>query len=201
MLDIKTYNKLSRSKRKNLGRTSTRIPRMPAPNEMVLKTAWSHAALSSGTAGTLSDYIAPSIVSTNEYSTIGSLFTEVKLLACQIHLTSRNPYATGTTSTTVTCGTRYDVNSSTASAPTTIDNVINSTHVVDFTTASNLVFRYSMAIPGALEFAVLAADAPNPATPWAGSPGAVLFYGTGMANSTSYFDVRVYAAYHLRGRN
>jgi len=198
MTDVKSRNGGQKRKR---GRTSTRVPRMPAPNQMVLKTAWSHAALSSGTAGTLSDFIAPSIVSTNEYSTVTSLFTEVKLIACEIHFTSRNPYATGTTSTTVTCATRYDVNNSTAVAPTTLDNVINSTHVADFTTASNRVFKYRMSIPRGLEYSAIAADAPNPATPWAGSPGAVLFFGTGMANSTAYFDVRVYAAYALRGRN
>jgi len=190
--------KVSR-KRKRTG--GTPVPRNFPYNEMLLKTAWSHFALTSNGSGVLGDFIGPTITNTNEYSTIASLFTEVKLMACEIHLISRNPYSTGTTSSTITLGTDMGINNATAVAPTTIDNVINSSNVKDFASTNPRPVTYVMSVPKSLEFSAIAADAPNPVTPWAGSPGAVLIFGTGMANTTAYFDVRVYATYHLRGRN
>jgi len=186
------------------GSGTSRVPRVIGFNEMRLKTAWSHAALVSGTTGTLSDFISPTIQNSNEYSTVASLFTEVKLLGMVIHLIPKIPTlaaSTATAASTLTVGTRYDVNMNTASVPTTLDQVINSSHVIDFSTASLRTLKYRMSVPRGLEFSVISQDAPNPGTPWAGSPGVVLFFGTGYIPSTNYFDVRVYASYHLRGRN
>jgi len=175
-------------------------PRLPPVNEMMIKTAWSHASLTSGTSGTISDYIVPTITNTNEYSTLVSLFGEVRLIGCTVHINSRTPYSTVAVVRTLTVGTQMSVSAGTVVAPTTLDAVINCTSVRDFSNATPTILRYRMPVPRSLEFSNIAQDSPTIPTPFAGSPGAILFYGDSFTVSSATFDIRVFAVYHLRGR-
>ena len=92
------------------------------------------------------------------------------------------------------------MNDSIGSDPAAYSDVQNQTHPVRFSTLSVRPLRYTMPVPPDLEYAAVSADAPNPATPWAGSPGAIRWRAEGLTASTVYFQLHTEAVYALRGR-
>ncbi len=100
----------------------------------------------------------------------------------------------------IVLGTNMAMSQNTGSVPTSFTDVTNLSGHRTIATTSVRPVIYNMSIPGNLEYSVLTNDAPSPATPWAGSPGCVVIYGTGLTVSTVYFNVDVEVTYVLRGR-
>jgi hypothetical protein len=99
-------------------------------------------------------------------------------------------------------GTRADASlGSPPAAPTTPAFVDNLQNPMLISTYGVRPVIYSMYVPQDLDFSAMSNDAPSPATPYAGSPGVVMYYATNLAtNSVNYFDVTVRAVWHIRGR-
>ncbi len=91
-------------------------------------------------------------------------------------------------------------NESVATTPTSVQEVQNQTKAIRVSTLGVREVSYRMPVPSNLEFANLVADAPNPVTPWAGSPGAVRWYMDGVTASTAWFSLHAEAVWELRGR-
>jgi len=198
MTDIK----ISRSKRTAKRRGKPSYPRSLGYNEMMYKTSWTQSALAAGTTGTISASISPSIQNSTEYSTMQSIFTEVKLLKFIVNFTPTQSTNGIVNHSNTVVGTNMVMNLNVFTPPTAYLGVENSSNVVTFNTAAVRVLRYRAKVPprGELDFANIVADAPNPVTPWAGSPGAVLVFAANLTSSTVYYQVNCYAWFHLRGR-
>jgi len=91
-------------------------------------------------------------------------------------------------------------NQSVGTSPTGYLDVQNQLHPVRISTLDVKPKVYSFPVPRALEFAGITADAPSPPTPWAGSPGVIKWFLSGVTPSTAYFAVHVDVVFHLRGR-
>ncbi len=176
-------------------------PRSRIPlNEMVVQTSWTKGSLSSGTTGSVNSWTSPSIISSSEYSVYQALFTEVKLVSCKMIFTPTQATNGSVLHNTLVVATNMLENETTAVTPTGFGDVTNGTRPVRIASVSVRPFTYSMPVPPGLEFANLVADAPSPATPWAGSPGVVKWFGTGFTASTVYWTCHVVCVFHLRGR-
>ena len=186
------------SKRRSRKRRTEGVSR--GLNTMLLRTSWSSGVLGTGTTGTMSSWTAPSIANCSEYSVVQSLFTEVRLIRATFIFTPTQA-ANGTVSHgALVIGTNMLENQTTGQNPTGYIDVQNTTHPVRISSLSVRPLTYNMSIPGGLEYASITADAPDPATPWAGSPGVVKWYGAGFTASTIYFQLHLEAVYALRGR-
>lgn len=180
--------------------SSARIPKALSLNEMKYKTTWTATAVSSGTAGTMQSWTSPSIAHSSEYSVVSSLFTEVRLLRCTA-IFGPIQSANGTIAHgTLIVGTNMLENESTGSTPAAFTDIQNLTRPVRISTLGVREYYYRVPVPKNLEFAALTADAPNPPTPWAGSPGAIKWFGSNVQPSTAFFTIHLEAVYHLRGR-
>jgi len=195
-MDKKTFNK--KASRKTRRKTAA-IPQSPV-NTMVYKTSWTSGAMTSGTTGAISYISSPSIVNTSEYSVIQALFTEVRLISFKVMLTPTQPVNGSVNHSRLVMGTNMLMNQSVNTAPTSFSSVENTTHVRFVMTAQVRQQMYDMVVPKGLEYANIVGDAPSPVTPWAGSPGLMVFYGDGLTASTVYFQVNFTAVYGLRGR-
>lgn len=156
--------------------------------------------MQSGTTGTMASWTAGSIIHSSEYSVISSLFNEVRLRRLTA-IIGPTQSANGTINHgTLIVGTNMIENESTGSTPGAYSDVQNLTKMQRISTLGVREVRYRVALPRRLEFASVASDAPNPPTPWAGSPGAFKWYGEGFTPSTVYFTLHFEAIYDLRGR-
>jgi hypothetical protein len=189
------------AKRPTKGRKKKYIPRPMPLNEMRYKTSWTVANLSSGTTGIIASVAAPTIANSSEYSTVASLFTEVRLIRATLVIAPVQSSASGPMHSYLEVGTNMIMNATTFTTPTAFSSVQNTTKKRTYSSASTKIMYYKMAVPPNLEFANIAADAPATVTPWAGSPGAILLYGEGFTNSDAYFRLSFQdVVYHLRGR-
>ena len=167
---------------------------------MMLRTSWSASSITSGTAGSMYSWTAPSIANCSEYSVVQSLFTEVRLVRA-IFIFTPTQAANGTVSHgALVIGTNMLENQNTGQNPTSYLDVQNTTHPVRISSLSVKPLIYHMAVPAALEYTAVTLDAPDPPQPWAGSPGVVKWYGAGFTSSTVYFQLHLEAVYALRGR-
>ncbi len=208
MSDVKTA---SRTRRPRRGRRRARrgggalgtLGQSIASNTMIYTTRWNYGQLVAGTSGIASaSDLSPSIANSVEYSTINSLFSEVKLLSAVFIF---SPSYNTTTSTTgrLLCGTQMQANQSThATPPLALSQVVNLTRVVSFNVGPGQTrsYSYRMAVPRNLEYASITADAPATVTPWAGSPGCVYVFGDHLQTGQSIVNIDVFCTYHLRGR-
>lgn len=172
-------------------------------NELMLQTAWSLGNLTSSTAGTIASTVSPSLSSSFENSAAQTLFTEVRLVSFEI-IYSCNQSTSSVVQSNLHLGTNLSMNAVTFSTPTTLGNVLNLTKMKDWSSAEIKPVRYKMLVPRDLLFTSTAsgADTPTIPSPFEGSPGTIILYGTGFANSTLYFTGGVArAVFQLRGRN
>jgi len=202
MTDIKT---VTRSTSKRLPKRSYKrknIPRGPT-NDLVITTSWSVSSISSGTVGTIAFTIAPAFSSSTEASGMSTLFSEVRLLAFKLFACSQqapSPVA----HSTLFLGTNCEMNATTNSAPTSRISVANLRRKKKWVTTDRKILTYNMYVPRSvmpLPILPSGSDVPTLVTPYAGSPGAILGWGDGFANSTQYLTgIEVTATFHLTGR-
>ena len=169
-------------------------------NTMLYKTSWTSTTLSTGTTGTLASWTSPTITQSSEYSIMASLFTECRLLRCHMIFTPTQAVNSSVLQGAVIVSTNMLLNGNTGGNPSSYSDVQNQLNAVRFSTSSVRPLTYVMPVPQDLEYSGISSDAPNPATPWAGSPGAVLWYATGLTASTVYLQLHVECVYALRGR-
>jgi len=181
-------------------RKKTRGPSRSPVNTMIYKTSWTSGAMTSGTTGAISYISSPSISNTSEYSVIQALFTEVRLISFKVTLTPTQAVNGSVNHSRLVMGTNMLMNQNVNTAPTGWPSVENTTKQSFIMTAQVKQKTYNMVVPKGLEFSNIVGDAPSPVTPWAGSPGLMLFYGDGLTASTTYFQVNFTAVYGLRGR-
>lgn len=148
----------------------------------------------------MASWTAPSIIQSSEYSVLSSLFTEIRLLRARF-IFGPLQSANGTLAHgTLVVGTNMLENQNSGTIPTSYTDVQNQTHVVRISTLAVKEYNYRMTVPKNLEFANIAADAPATQTPWAGSPGVVKWYGSGVTVSTAFFTIHGEALWEVRGR-
>lgn len=191
--------KVSAKKRMKRPRRKTKFP-MRVRDGNVIPYKYSYAAIiASGTTGIVSNSLSPTIQNSSEYSTLQALYTEIKLLKCNIIFTSMVPNTT-TGQSRVVVATNMNMNNSVFTLPAALSDVQNSKNVKIFPSSAPFPRVYRMFIPRFLEYSNIVADAPNPVTPYAGSPGIVQVYGSGFNNSTNVFTVDIICWFMLRGR-
>jgi len=197
-MDIKSFNKQLVRKPKNKSRSP------PSPslgvNSMIYRTSWTQTSLSSGTSGIMASWTSPSITHSSEYSVVSSLFTEVKLLSAKFIFTPVQAANGSVNHSALLVSTNMLLNENTGTDPASYTDVQNQVRPVRISTLDVKPLIYHMVVPRALEYANIAADAPNPPTPWAGSPGIIRWYSSGGTASTVYFQLHVETTYILRGR-
>jgi hypothetical protein len=186
---------------KNKARQRDRHIQRPLPvNSMIYKSTWTDSALASGTTGAVSYTISPSISSSSEYSTMQAIFTEVRLLKCYTILSPTQSTNSSVNQSYIAIATNMLFNANSFTQPTNYPSVENSTKVARANSTSTRNFKYDMRVPKKLEFANIVGDNPSPPTPFAGSPGLIVIYGSGFTSSTVYWQVSVTAVFELRGR-
>ncbi len=169
-------------------------------NTMMLRSTWTSTAMQTGTTGTMSSWTSPSITHSSEYSVMQSLFTEVKLVACRFILTPTQAVNNSVLQGVVVVSTNMLLNENSGADPTSFSDVQNQTHPVRFSTSSVRPLTYRMPVPSDLEYSSVTNDAPATQTPYAGSPGIIRWYSTGLTASTVYFQLHVEAIHAFRGR-
>jgi len=191
--------KMSKTKRRKKKGKRSLVPRAMT-NGMIYKTSWSAGLLSTGTAGTVSTTIGFTIQNSSEYSSLTTLFSEVKLVSVNVVFSPRGTYS-ATNVGRIIVGYNGLYNSTTSTAPTGFLGVANCTHKVTISTNIIRPFIYRVPIARGLEYTLISADCPSAPTPWAGSPGVVSVWGDHMQASQDYFIVDVTnAVYYLKGR-
>lgn len=191
---------MSDIKRTRIRRPKRQVPRSIATNEMILRTSWTQTSVTSGTTGTMASWTSPSIIHSSEYSVVSSLFSEVRLRRATLIFTPTQSANGSVNHVALVVSCNMLLNENTGTDPASYTDVQNQTRPVRLSTLSVRPLNYRLTVPRDLEFANIAGDAPNPPTPWAGSPGIVRWYATGGTPSTVYFNLHIDAVYHLRGR-
>ncbi len=201
-MDKKSFQKQKSSKGPRQGFVS--VPKNIPADSLVLRTSWTLAALSTGTAGEISASISSSVSNSSEFSVLSSLWREVKLVSHSIEFFFYNPYSTSGTSavtSTLVMGTDMRMNGTTFTLPTTYLEVYNISDSKTFcrTSPRKIIFRRQ--VPRNLQHTNIAEDVPTLPIPYAGSPGVIQMFTTGGAISAPYTTVLLNrATYHLQGR-
>lgn len=209
----KRSTRLSRRRRNMPTRRSRafRNPSIPLPlantNRMSFTTSWTVGLISSSTAGNLISsaagaVLSPTIQNASEYGSVNTLFREIKLKRFQLIFTSTQmtPGSSNVNHSTMVIGTNITANANNIPSISNFNNVQNSANRKYINTYRTEPFIYEAYVPPDLEFSNIDNDAPSTATPYAGSPGIVTFYCTGLNASAGYFYVTATAHYILRGR-
>jgi len=196
MSDRKSFKK---SKKK--GRSKRSVPRGMPTNEIIYKCSWTAGLLTSGTSGAISSSgLGFTIQNSTEYSALSTIFSEVKLLSAKVCFTARGTYS-ATNCSRLMGGYHVEYNSTTFTNPTQFSSVANLQK--RFTLSSNIIrpFIYKVPVPKNLDFTAINADCPTLQTPFAGSPGTVMVYGTNFQASQDYFTVDYLdVIYYVKGR-
>lgn len=193
--------KQSRKPRRKAGTGSVRYRPVPPLNETIIRGGWTGTAIVSSTTGTISASYSPSIQNSAEYSTINSLYTEVRLVSFRMVLTPLVCYDTILTQSRVWVGYNMAATDATHTNPTSMAQVTNLTNSRVLNSQKATPTHFKAPIPRNLEFSLMANDSPTLATPYAGSPGMFLIYGDGFsATATGYWRVDLLAVWHCRGR-
>lgn len=198
MTDRKTAKQAPRRKRRQRG-----PPRQPLNNEMVIESRWQYGVMTSSATGVITAAdISPSIANSVEYSTLQSLFNEIRCLSCTVDF---GPTVTTTAGVGVLLvGTQMQANQNTHDAtPLSISQVVNLDRKKEYVIGSSQmrIYKYKMKIPANLEFSAITSDAPATVTPFAGSPGCTYIYASNLTASVVYLNIYVTTRHHLRGRN
>jgi hypothetical protein len=146
--------------------------------------------------------MSPSITNFTEYSTLSSLFTEVKLLSAFAEFAPLDNISSSHAQGLLYVGTNMGFNKNATTVPTSVSQVENLNRMRTISTSIVRPVKVHMKIPAGLDFSLMTADAPATETPWAGSPGCLVgISGSGtLANSIRYFYVRFTAIHWFRGR-
>lgn len=168
-------------------------------NTMLYRGSFENSAVSTGTAGTISFTSSPSISSQSEYSVLQAIFTEVHLLAWKVRITATQAVNGSVLHAQAVVSVNMLYNQSVFTSPSSISSVENQTNPTTISTANVRPFVYTCKVPR-LQYSNIVGDAPNPPTPFAGSPGCFQMYANNLTASTVYFDIQVMAIYALRGR-
>lgn len=201
MTDRKTTRQ--RAPRKQKRGRGRRVPRAPMLNEMTQKHTWDYGTLSSGTAGVISaSDMSASIQNFTEYSTLSSLFNQVKLLSCSVTFSPLDNGSGSHAQSVLYVGTNMEFTANSNTPPTSASQVENLPGFKVIPTSNVRPVTVRMVVPRGLAFSAISADAPATPTPWAGSPGCVVAFATGgvLSNSVRYFYVTLTAVHHFRGR-
>lgn len=202
-MDIKVKTSQRRKGRRSNQRARIPLMGLSGGQNMTITCRYDYGEVKSGTAGSISIAdISPTIQNMSEYSTIASLFSEIKLLACTIVFT--NTCTSASVNGRVIIGTQLQANYNSHATPPLVSTQVENLAAVKYLSIGYSIFdapfRYKMVVPQGLEYASISADAPATVTPWAGSPGCVYVFGDGLSASFQYFRVDVIATYAFRGR-
>ncbi len=204
-MDIKVSSKQVQRRKGKRTSQRTRIPLMGLSDgqSMTITCRYDYGEVKSGTSGSISIAdISPTIQNMSEYSTVSSLFSEIKLLACTVVFT--NTCTSASVNGRIIIGTQMQANFNSHATPPLVSTQVENLAAVKYLTLGYSVFdrpfRYKMVVPPGLEYSSISADAPSTVTPWAGSPGCVYVFGDGLSASFQYFRVDVIATYTFRGR-
>ncbi len=198
-MDKKSFNRNGKSSR-GPRQKFVSVPKNVPADTLVIRTSWTSAALSTGTAGELSTSLSSSIQSASEYSVLASVWRQVTLVAHSVEFYFYNPYSTSGTSavtSTLIMGTDIRMNGTVFTPPTSYLEVYNLSDSKSFcrTNPRKIVFRRM--IPRNLLPTSIAADAPDPAIEYAGSPGVIQMFTTGGAISAPYTTVLLHRATYI----
>lgn len=173
-------------------------------NEMLIRWRVGVTDYASDTSGVIAaSGISPSISFSSEFSTVKSLFTQVRCVKARLTFSPRCTLGTTNLPSRIFVGTNMGENGTTYTVPNSpsfVTNLSNPTII-----GSQLLdhVEYDMKMPKNLEFSTMDSDIPSVPTPWAGSPGVVSFYGSGFtpsSNTLLYYRVDIEVISHLRGR-
>ncbi len=206
MTDRKTTTTTVRNRRPRGGRGGRRrIPMMglPGAQTCLITCRVPYGTVSSGTSGILSVAdVSPTIQGFTEYSTLSSLYGEIKLMACTIVVS--NACSSASINGRVMMGTQMQASAAShASTPLVASQVENLARVKYFNVGYSIFDRainYRMVVPRQLDWADISRDSPNPPTPFAGCPGVVYLYGDNLSASFQYIKIDIIATFMLRGR-
>lgn len=205
MTDRKSFNKPQSTARKRR-KAFSRVPRGIRDNEMLYTTGWTENSLQSSAGGVIGATFSPSLSYSGESGTVQSLFTEVKLISYELKMFPIQAGASGTSAAVhsyVSVGTNMIMNGTTFTTPSAIADVINLAKRVDVGSCKPVQTNYKMVVPSSLEYLSTAtgSDRPTVPNPYAGSPGAVVVFGTNFGVSVPYWYCSSISRFHLRGRN
>jgi len=178
-----------------------RVPRSLPVNEVIYRCSWTGPLLTAGTAGAISSSgLGFSIQNSTEYSALSTIYSEVKLISAKICLSPRGANSL-TNISRIMGGYHVEYNTTTNTPPTQFSSVANTQR--RFTVCSNIIipFVYRVPVPQGLEYTAINADCPTLPTPFAGSPGVIMIYGTNFQASADYFTLDYLdVTYHVKGR-
>jgi len=201
-MDFKLKNNSLRRQKMFQKKRKSGISRMPL-NEMVQRHTWDYGPVSSGTAGVISfSDLSPSIQSFTEYSTLSSLFNQVKLVSAYATVSPIDNGSGTHAQSVLYIGTNMEFTANSNTPPTSASQVENLPGLKIIPTSVVRAERVPLIIPRGLEFSAISADSPATPTPWAGSPGNLVGFSTGgvLSNSVRYFYITLTAVHHFRGR-
>jgi hypothetical protein len=219
MSDRKARTKGRGRRRKGKGRSTRgyttasakaifRVAHGRAMSPIYFASTFPFGLLNSGTTGVIASsttsVLSPSISLFSEYSALTGLYSEIRLVAARVTLVPKTQ-TTGSTSTLqdlMYIGTRPDYSlNSPPPVPTGPQFVENLQNPMTISTYGVRPFVYNMYVAQDLDFAAVSNDAPTPSTPYAGSPGVVMYYAANLAtNSVNYFDINIRCIWQIRGR-
>lgn len=203
-MDRKTFN---RSRKPRKGKRNKSSPALKSPysnpslNQLMYKASWTVTTLQSGTTGAIASSLGVSIQNSSEYSSLASMYGEIRLVRARLTLMNRVPNSTSVNHARVTIGTNQYMNQTTFTLPSSDIDVQNLLGVRYHTTYSINPQCINMIVPRRLDHFNIAADVPTLVSPWGGSPGVFQIFGGGFTNSTDYIIVHVEAVWHVTARH
>lgn len=174
--------------------------RAPTLNNMFYSASWTVTTLTAGTSGQISMASGLSISNSSEYSSLQTIFSEVRLKRATFSFSCRYAQDTGVHSR-AQAGTRTEANQTTFTLPAAFTDVQNLVGKREFTDAFKGIVSVEAVVPSNLDYTSLVADVPTLVSPWAGSPGSMYLYGDGFVPSRDVFTIVVRAIWQLRGRH
>jgi len=194
-----TDRKSSKGKGKRQRRVR-RLPRSPL-GMLTYQNRFEVGLITTGTSGTISFSVSPTIQNSSEISGLTTLFSEVKLVYAVLTLATRSPAVTSIFHGSMLIGTNMEMNATTFTAPSSTISVQNLERKAEYSTSCLTIQRYKMRIPGNLDFQPIGGDCPTIPSPYAGSPGMILGWADNLTASTSYFIAHLTTIHICRGRN
>jgi len=189
-----------RQVKKRPGKKRQMLPRSPI-GMLTYQNRFEVGVLTSGTSGTISFSVSPTIQGSSEYSGLSTLFSEVRLVSAMLTIATRSPAVTSIFHGSILIGTNMEMNATTFTAPTSTVSVQNLERKAEYSTSALTVQRYKMRVPAALDFQPIGGDCPTIPSPYAGSPGMILGWADNLTASTSYFICHLTTIHICRGRN
>lgn len=187
-------------RRKQKGRGKSSLSKVVPMGHLMYQNRFEVGLIASGTSGTISFSVSPTIQNSSEISGLMTLFSEVRLISAVLTIATRSPAVTSIFQGSMIVGTNMQMNATTFTAPTSTISVQNLDRKAEYSTSALTVQRYRMKVPRGLEYSQLA-DTPTIPSPFSGSPGMILGWADNLTASTSYFIAHLTTVHELRGRN